>query len=170
MKTFISNRLRIAALGLGLAAAAANGATAGEITSNATFPWLATGTVYTVTGNHPYFVGAFSGIYLFEDEASPLHHAAIQCPGFNDIGVSAAGYCNATDAAGDQLFLTWSCEAAAPPAGGLAACDGTAKFVGGTGKFAAASGSAHMFGVTVAVNPDGTTAGYTDLTGFDLTY
>ncbi|MCB1517350.1 MAG: hypothetical protein KDJ19_07020 [Hyphomicrobiaceae bacterium] len=170
MNTFVFRNLRGAALALGLTLAASSGVAAGEITGDTTFTWAAQGALYTVSGNQPYFLGAFSGLYHFDDESVPLHHAALQCPGYNAIGADAAGHCTIVDKDGDQLYLTWSCAGIAPPAGALAACQGEVAYSGGTGKWSAASGAGHMHGVIQAAFADGTSVGYTEVTGISLTY
>ena len=150
---------------------AAGPVNAAEIKGEATFAWLAVGTTYTLGDGHPYFAGAFSGINLFKDGGGgALANSSIQCPGYNDIGVDAAGYCIVTAGGGDKLFLKWSCKAAAPAEGDLAACDGSTTVIGGTGKFEHATGgnsiSAHVRGV----NADGTTMGYSTLSNYIVTY
>lgn len=151
-------------VGLGSLAGAA------EIKGEATFTWLAVGTTYTLGDGHPYFAGAFSGINVFKADAGPLNNSPIQCPGYNDVGVDAAGYCTVTANDGDKLFLKWSCKAAKPAAGDLAACNGATTVVGGTGKFAKATGGNDLFGHVRGINPDGTTMGYTELKNYVVTY
>ena len=155
---------------LALLATAATPTIAEEIRGEATFAWLAVGTTYTLGDGHPYFAGAFSGINVFKGDGGALANSAIQCPGYNDIGVDAAGYCTVTAGDGDKLFLKWSCKAAAPAAGDLAACDGKTTVVGGTGKFAKATGGNDLFAHVRGVNPDGTTMGYTELKNYIVTY
>jgi len=158
---------------LGLACAAAlltSAASAEEINGHATFAWLAVGNTYTIGDGHPYFAGAFSGILVFDADAGPLNNAAIQCPGYNDIGVDAAGYCTTTAGNGDKLFLKWSCVAAAPGPGDLAACEGKSEVTGGTGAFEGATGGNVFTAHVRAVNPDGSTMGYSDLRDYVVRY
>jgi hypothetical protein len=159
---------------LGLAVAAvllAGTAGAEEIHGEATFAWLAVGQSYTLGDGRPYFVGAFSGINVFKDDGGgPLANSAIQCPGYNDIGVDAAGYCIVTAGDGDKVFIKWTCVAAEPAAGDLAACEGRADITGGTGKFDGATGGNNFTAHVRVVNPDGTTAGYSDLRDYVVTY
>ena len=141
-----------------------------EIKGEATFAWLAVGTSYTLGDGHPYFVGAFSGINVFKADAGVLSNSAIQCPGYNDIGVDAAGYCTVTATNGDKLFLKWSCKAAAPAAGELASCEGATTVTGGTGKFEHAKGGNDFTAHVVSVNADGTTAGWSLLRNYVVSF
>lgn len=143
---------------------------AAEIKGEATFTWVAVGNTYTLGDGHPYFAGAFSGVNVFKGDGGALANSAIQCPGYNDIGVDAAGYCTVTAGDGDKLFLKWSCKAAAPTAGDLAACDGKTVVVGGTGKFAKATGGNDLFAHVRGVNADGTSMGYTELKNYIVSY
>lgn len=143
---------------------------AAEITGNAYFGWLATGATHMIGDNHPFFVGSFSGTLKTDDPASPLSNTAIQCPGYNDIGVDAAGYCITTDADGDKYVTKWSCKAIAPVKGTIAGCEGSATFTGGTGKYAKATGGDQFKAYTVAIHPDGTASGYSLFTDFKLSY
>jgi len=145
-------------------------AIADEIRGEATFAWLAVGNTYTIGDGHPFFAGAFSGINVFKGDGGALANSAITCPGYNDIGVDAAGYCTVTAGNGDKLFLKWSCTAAAPEAGDLAACNGKTTVVGGTGKFEKATGGNDLFAHVRGVNPDGSTMGYTVLKNYLVTF
>lgn len=143
---------------------------ADEIRGEATFAWLAVGNTYTIGDGHPYFAGAFSGVNVFKGDAGVLSNSAITCPGYNDIGVGAAGYCTVTASTGDLLFLTWSCEAVPPQAGDLASCEGTTQVVGGTGLFEKATGGNDFTAHVRAVNPDGTTIGFSELRNYIVIY
>lgn len=145
-------------------------AAAGEVTGDATFGWLAAGSTFMLGENHPYFVGQFSGTQMTADPQSPLNHASIQCPGYNDIGVGAAGYCTITDAEGDTAYLAFSCTAIAPIKGTLTGCAGTGTFNGGTGKYAKATGGDKFTAYTTAIFADGHAAGYSLFTEFNLKY
>jgi len=159
----------LAALALSTALIAAP-AIADEISGEATFAWLAVGNTYTIGDGHPFFAGAFSGINVFKGDGGVLSNSAITCPGYNDIGVDAAGYCTVTASNGDKLFLKWSCTAASPEAGDLAACNGKTTVVGGTGKFEKATGGNDLFAHVRGVNPDGSTMGYTVLKNYVVTF
>ncbi|MEQ1770144.1 MAG: hypothetical protein ABL879_09915 [Devosia sp.] len=143
---------------------------AAEIRGEATFAWAGTGTTYTLGDGHPYFVGAFSGINIFKADAGVLSNSAIECPGYNDVGVGAAGYCTVTASDGDKLFLKWSCEAVAPAPGDLVACDGKTIVTGGTGKFEKATGGNDLASHIRAIGATGTAMGYTELTNYVVTY
>lgn len=145
-------------------------ASAAEITGDATFGWHATGSTYMVGENHPFFVGAFTGVLVTADPASSISRAATQCPGYNDIGVGAAGYCITTDKDGDTYITKWTCTAIAPVAGAIAACEGTGTFSAGTGKYANASGGDTFKAYTTVILADGTATGYSEFTDFKLTY
>ena len=145
-------------------------AIADEIRGEATFAWLAVGNTYTIGDGHPFFAGAFSGINVFKGDGGVLSNSAITCPGYNDIGVDAGGYCTVTASNGDKLFLKWTCKATAPGVGDLAACEGKTTVVGGTGKFEKATGGNDLVGHVRAVNPDGTTMGYSELKNYVVTF
>jgi hypothetical protein len=142
-----------------------------EIRGEATFAWLAVGSNFMLGDGRPYFAGHFSGINVFKDNGGgALAYSTIQCPGFNDIGVDAAGYCIVTAGDGDQVFLKWSCKAAAPATGDLATCEGGTTVVGGTGKFQEASGGNDFTAHVRGVNADGTTMGYSELRNYVVSY
>lgn len=143
---------------------------AAEIKGEATFAWLAVGNTYTIGDGHPFFAGAFSGINVFKGDGGILSNSAITCPGYNDIGVDAGGYCTVTASNGDKLFLKWTCKATAPSDGDLASCEGKTTVVGGTGKFEKAAGGNDLTGHVRAVNPDGSTMGYSDLKNYVVTF
>lgn len=133
-------------------------ANAAEWPGAGTFTWLADGSVTALEKDHYYWVGKFSGLLLIADETNPLNNAAITCPGDNDLGHSAGGYCVATDSAGDSVFMTWESN------GGVPISLGSYTYTGGTGKFAGASGGGkfegHFAGVPFA---DGSQSGYSIL-------
>ena len=149
---------------------AAAPAAAAEIKTEGVFAWSSTGTTYTLGDGHPYFVGAFSGINILNEDAGVLNNSAIECPGFNDIGVGAGGYCTVTASNGDKLFLKWSCDAVAPAAGDLIACDGKTIVTGGTGKFEKATGGNDLSSHIRGISATGTAMGYTTLTNYVVTY
>jgi len=137
-------------------------ADAREVHVKGVFSFLAVGKTYTVENGRSYFVGEFSGSYIDESGSGPFHLATITCPGFNDVGLAAGGYCTARDLAGDQLFISWSCGPAdaTPPAGAILSAGCQLDWHGGTGKFQSVSAKAPYQAVIVNVNPDGTAAGY----------
>jgi hypothetical protein len=163
----MNNRLGLLACAALTLAAPVNAA---EIKGEATFAWLAVGTSYTLGDGHPYFAGAFSGINVFKGDGGVLANSAIQCPGYNDIGVDAAGYCTVTASNGDKLFLKWSCKAIAPSPGDLASCEGSTTVTGGTGAFEHATGGNNFTSHVVSMNADGTTAGWSLLRDYIVKY
>lgn len=164
----MQTQIAVAALACAMASAAP--ISAAEVTGDLTFSWRAVGASFTVGENHPYFAGSFAGVLTSADVTHPLNGAAIICPGYNDIGVDAAGYCMTTDKDGDVYYSKWSCAAAAPVPGTLAGCEGSATFSGGTGKYVKATGGDSFKAYTVHLLPDGTAVGYSVFTEFKLAY
>lgn len=120
------------------------------------FGWLAVGNITMIDQGHAFWVGQFSGVYTDSDISNPLNYSAWKCPGFNDVGTAAGGYCVITDGTGDALYAKWAND------GGVPVSKGTYVYTGGTGKFAGATGggdfSGHFAGTA---HPDGTQSGYT---------
>lgn len=164
--------LKTVVLALALAASSGFAAASAELTdATGSFTWMATGTTYQLDDGHSYFVGHFGGIQNISDAQSPLNNSAVQCPGFNDVGRTSGGYCVAIDGVGDRLFYTWECGTPLPPAPGtILGCKGSAEYYGGTGKFAKANGSNEFDSYIVAVFPDGSASGYTNLKNVQLSY
>ena len=127
-----------------------------KLSEQGIFGWLAVGNITMIDKGHAYWVGQFSGVYTEPDTSNPLNDSAWQCPGFNDVGTAAGGYCVISDAAGDALYAKWQND------GGVPVSKGTYVYTGGTGKFAGATGggdfSGHFAG---GPHPDGTQSGYT---------
>lgn len=136
-------------------------AEAEEIALKGIFSCVSDGQTYNIEDNHSYFAGKFDGIYWDETGDGPINGAALTCPGFNDVGRAAAGYCVLSDSAGDKAFITWSCKPmAVAPAGVLAGLDCAGEWTGGTGKFAGIRGSAPYQAYVPNVLPDGQVVGY----------
>lgn len=155
--------LAIIVAGFGYATAT-SGTSAKEWSAAGSFAWLANGQVTVLEKDHYYWVGRFTGVVLTTDASSPINGASETCPGYNDIGRSAGGYCVIADANGDLLFLTWQSDSAQPVS------HGSWTYTGGTGKFEGASGGGkfegHFSGVPFA---DGSQSGYSVLTEGKLT-
>lgn len=125
------------------------------------FGWFAvTGLMMPINDGHIYWSGEFSGTYFADDTKSPLHEAAVRCPGYNDVRIAEdksdlAGYCIFQDASGDQATLHWSGGGKANGAGG------EMKWISGTGKYANLSGPAGKWrGFTMANWKDGYANGW----------
>ena len=123
------------------------------------FGWFGVGKIYQIEKGHIYFVGEFSGTF-FNDKGtdSLFDQNGIKCPAFYDIDQNnkkgkAGGYCTISDSAGNQAYLTWTCE------GDGIHCSGPFNYTGGTGKYSGATG-ANTFAATTEVNwQDGTVTG-----------
>ena len=153
--------IRTATAALALSAGLVAGAAAEEVHLRGILSFLAVGKTYTVENGRSYFVGEFSGSYQDETGSGPFHLATFVCPGFNDIGLAAGGYCTARDLAGDQIFISWTCGAPdTPPPGAIWGSDCELDWHGGTGKFETVSAKAPYRAVIINVNPDGTAPGY----------
>ena len=128
---------------------------AADYKMNGNFGWLAVGAVTQIDKGHLYWTGQFSGPYQDGDKSSPLSNMSWDCPGYNDFGIVAGGYCVMTDNAGDALYAKWPSDGTAPHA------SGSFTFNGGTGKFAGATGGGKFTADFVgASHPDGNQVGY----------
>ena len=108
------------------------------------FGWFGVGTTHQVGENHAFWVGEFSGTVFAANGSGPLHGASVACPGSNHIRdgmAKAQGICTLTDAEGDKNVIEWSCE------GQLPKCEGTYRYISGTGKFAGISGENKFTGI-----------------------
>lgn len=132
-----------------------------EIFEPGTAAFVGIGDAYDVEEGHPYFVGKFSGAYVASGEPGIFNHAAIMCVGYNDIGVSAAGYCVYTITSGATATLRWSCVPAEVPPGYILAGDCVSEFVSGTGELAGITGGNPYTSLSLMPNPDGTVSGVT---------
>lgn len=160
MKSSQNSVIALVALGLAVAGLGVHSASAEELHLRGEFSWSAYGTSYEIEDGHTYWVGAFTGTYLDENAVEPFHGTGIMCPGYNDIGFDAAGYCVLVDEDGDEAYSEWSCDFVEPPAGAILAADCNNNWTSGTGKFDGISGEAPFASYVVSVNPDGSTSGY----------
>lgn len=122
-----------------------------------TFGWYAVGPSIALEEGHAVFTGHFSGTFLANDTASPMHLNAVQCPGLYDIDngkTNSSGYCWQADGDGDKIFYNWSCN------GQLPACSGPFAAYAGTGKFEGITSSGTFTAITSNVNAMGDFHGY----------
>ena len=145
--------------GIGLLAGAAQAEDLAKTgTYSGVFGWLGDGTVHELEENHIFWVGDFTGIFLNDAGKGFLHHAAVECPGADDMDFNksterAMGYCIATDADGDKAYLIWRCE------GDTVTCPGTFEWTGGTGKYAGLTGNNTFTGISGPINQSGRQSG-----------
>ena len=104
------------------------------------FGWWAVGKVYQLGTDQIYWNGEFNGTFFNDAGAGFLHGSSWVCPGYNELrgGVSlgSGGRCVVTDMDGDRMFVTWEGARGSVPM----KFNGTAQFVGGTGKYAGIQG------------------------------
>lgn len=97
-------------------------------------------------------------------------HTGVVCTALSAPSGASTGTCLHTDADGDKWLNDYACTIDAnAPAGALFACSGQAQIVGGTGKYAGATGSTTFTIVFMDVLPDGALAGYT-VEDYAMTY
>lgn len=127
-------------MSMSLGAWAEEGALAKQGQFSGKFGWWAIGKVYATGKDQFYWNGEFNGTFFNDSGAGFLHGTSWICPGFNELrsGVSVAsgGRCVATDMDGDKAFATWEGGQGTVPM----KFNGTAQFVGGTGKYAGIQG------------------------------
>ena len=131
-------------------------------------------------------VGTVTGTLDFENDSSPLEHAALHCVGGLQLG--GQGQCailtmvegGAEETESDEgfdpglnhLFASYECtEAAAEevPAGAPGALRCALTIIEGNGAFEGATGSATLIATApVASHPDGSASAYAMITSFDL--
>jgi len=120
------------------------------------FAWVAKGEVLQIGKDQYYWVGSYNGMNVLTDPSNPLQGAAVVCPGANQFGVAAGGFCQDIVDKDNIVYIKWQSDAQAP------AGHGSYKVIGGTGKFANASGGGEFaFVYATAPNPDGTQSGNT---------
>jgi hypothetical protein len=123
------------------------------------FGWFGVGKAHQIEKGHIYFVGEFAGTF-FSDQGDKgvFDKNGVKCPAFYDIDANnkkgrAGGYCTVGNAAGDQAYISWSCE------GDGVNCQGPFTITGGIGKYAPANGSYNFHAVTEVNWADGTVTG-----------
>ncbi len=155
-KTFVLIAVTVAIAWTGAAAAADELPRSG--TFSAHYGWTFTGQVQELGADHSVSVGSVPGVMFNDAGKGFMHKARTDCTILNDVRqgrANARGTCVVTDAAGDEIFVEWSC------AGTMPACRGDQRFLGGTGRYEGISGSMKFQG-----NFIGTTgAGWSDWSG-----
>lgn len=143
-------------LTLGLALAAlVTGAQAKDYKTEGTFSWVAKGEAMQVGDGRFFWVGSYNGVNLLMDDTNPLQNSAVVCPGWQDVGVASAGFCQVIVDKDNIAYVQWSSDGKIPATGKLT-------YTGGTGKFAKATGSGEFTAVfATSANPDGTQSGVT---------
>jgi len=138
---------------------------AADMNLSGEYGWFGVGKTYEMDKGQYYWVGEFSGtLFNHKGEGSLLHKAGAKCPGYQflDFGKKtseSAGTCIYSDASGDKAYLTWKLSSSVCAGPG---CPGKGSYTwtGGTGKYAGASGTNSLTGVTVTLWPDGTATGF----------
>lgn len=104
------------------------------------FGWWAVGKVYQLGKDQIYWNGEFNGTFFNDAGAGFLHGSSWVCPGHNELrsGIpqGSGGRCVVTDMDGDRMFVTWEGGQGSVPM----KFNGTAQFVGGTGKYTGIQG------------------------------
>ncbi len=100
--------------------------------------------------------GRVSGMDRFPQDAVALRGLRTECFGFADATGLGQGHCLNIAPNGDFWVERYACRTPVlPPDGAFAACDGTLTVLGGTGQFAAISGSGTFTMLTTMITPDG---------------
>ena len=119
------------------------------------FGWWAVGKVYEMGKDHIYWNGEFNGTFFNDAGSGFLNGSSIVCPGYNELqgGISLAsgGRCVGTDMDGDKVFATWEGGRGAVPM----KFNGTAHFVGGTGKYTGIGGGWTFYASPVPTTEQG---------------
>ena len=146
----------------GLVLLFAAGAAQAELAKTGTFEgvlgWSASSEVTELGEGTLYWHGGFNGAFVNNEGSGFLHQAAVACPA---AGVSIGdrnlyqGHCILTDADGDRVVHSWSCEMQD------GRCPGTQTWVTGTGKYEGISGEMTFEGWFVG----GTTQGVSNWKG-----
>lgn len=130
----------LATLLLSLPVAGEEGPLAKQGQFSGKFGWWAVGKIYQMGKEQIYWNGEFNGTFFNDASGGFLHGSSWVCPGYNELraGVSLAsgGRCVVTDMDGDKVFATWDGGQGSVPM----KFNGTAQFVGGTGKYAGIQG------------------------------
>jgi hypothetical protein len=116
---------------------------------------------------HTMIAGTAVGPQLADDGGTGiLSRFALTCP-FESLFYNAdnqrelRGYCVLADPAGDLILNHFECTGTISPD----VCVGTVRYIAGTGKFAGVSGEATIEVNNVARNPNGTSAGFSRISG-----
>lgn len=119
------------------------------------FGWWAVGKVYQLGKDHIYWNGEFNGTFFNDTGSGLLHDSSLVCPGYNELqsGMSLAsgGRCVGTDMDGDKVFVIWEGGKGTVPM----KFNGTAQFVGGTGKYAGIQGRWEFYASPVPTTEQG---------------
>jgi hypothetical protein len=122
-----------------------------------TYGWLSGGTNVTMEEGHTVFMGHFSGTFVANDAASPMHLGAVMCPALYEVDqgqTDSQGLCWLQDGQGDKVFYRWSCTGTFPE------CVGDFAPYAGTGKYEGISGKGTFKAFTSAFNELGGGHGY----------
>jgi len=119
------------------------------------FGWWALGKVYQMGQDHIYWNGEFNGTFFNDAGNGFLHGSSWVCPGYNELrgGISLAsgGRCVVTDMDGDKMFVTWEGSKGTIPM----KFNGSAQFVGGTGKYSGIQGHQTFYANPVPTTEQG---------------
>jgi hypothetical protein len=100
--------------------------------------------------------GRTPGMERFPEAQPGLSGLRTECYGQADAQGLGKGICVTTALDGAIWVETYVCsKAVLPPEGAISACSGTSTVVGGTGRFAAISGSSSFTMLTTMIAPDG---------------
>ena len=143
----------------GIILATCGAAHADDWKATGSFGWFGVGKAHQIEKDHIYFVGEFAGTFFSDQGDNGLFDKnGVKCPAFYDIDANnkkgrAGGYCIVGNAAGDQAYVSWSCE------GDGVHCQGPYTITGGIGKYAPANGSYSFRAITEVNWADGTVTG-----------
>lgn len=152
-------RLQILALAAAAALLSAGLAHAGEVKGTNTYYYTYLPTLLPEGENQYYTVGQARGITMNEDGTN----IGTLCTGWSAPDGGAGGHCVNYDVNGDRYWIEYECNQPImpPPAGSILACNGTAKAIAGTGKYANIKGTNTHVQYVTGILPDGTVVGYT---------
>ena len=100
--------------------------------------------------------GRAAGMERFPQAQAELSGLRTECFGQADAQGLGRGHCLTTAPDGALWIESYVCDRAVlPPQGVISACSGTSTVLGGTGRFAAISGSSNFTMLTTTIAPDG---------------
>lgn len=100
--------------------------------------------------------GRADGMTRFPSDAVAFRGLKTECFGWADAGGLGKGHCLNTAPNGDLWIESYVCDTQLPPPSwAFAACGGTLTVLGGTGQFAAMSGTGRFTMLTTMIAPDG---------------